>query len=591
MAKTQAQIPVGSVTWPMWRLGQALKRNSLSLIITFLLLWVVAAPIIMLITSSLREGNFITPGAFTFGNYRTVYLSALTYPALINTLIYAVTVSAISLTLATLFAWLVERTDMPCTNFAWTMMLLPLAMPGILRSMSWILLLSPRSGIINVYLREFLGLFGMKLDTGPFNIFTLPGMIFIEGMSGSTTLFLLMVGAFRLMDPSMEEAAKISGAKTLTTMRRVTLGLMLPAVLAAAMYAFLGNLDDFETPLLIGLQAGIYLLPTLIYFTAYVSPSYGLATAYSSIFIIFTVIMVWIYYRVIIRRSDRYASITGKGFRPRRLSLGRWRWFALGLFIVFFTLNIILPFFTLLWAALLPSYMVPSRAALQYLTFANFATLINEPSIVTGTINTVILGVVTATGTMGLAYFVSWLVVRIKVKGGLILDGLAFVPHAIPTVSIALALIVLYLHPALRWIPIYGTLWIMTLALMTRYIAFATRTSNSAMTQVHKELEEAARTSGASRITTFIRITFPLLLPPFIGGWVWVFAHTIRSFSIPLMLATPGNDTIAVVMYHYWERKADFSLASTLGVAMLVAVGILTLLSRKFIAQGFTREQ
>lgn len=591
MAKTQAQIPVGSVTWPMWRVGQALKRNSLSLIITFLLLWVVAAPIIMLITSSLREGNFITPGAFTFGNYRTVYLSALTYPALINTLIYAVTVSAISLTMATLFAWLVERTDMPCTNFAWTMMLLPLAMPGILRSMSWILLLSPRSGIINVYLRDFLGLFGMKLDTGPFNIFSLPGMIFIEGMSGSTTLFLLMVGAFRLMDPSMEEAAKISGARTLTTMRRVTLGLMLPAVLAAAMYAFLGNLDDFETPLLIGLQAGIYLLPTLIYFTAYVSPSYGLATAYSSIFIIFTVVMVWIYYRVIIRRADRYASITGKGFRPRRLSLGRWRWFALGLFIVFFLLNIILPFFTLLWASLLPSYMVPSRAALQYLTLANFATLINEPSIVTGTINTVILGVVTATGTMGLAYFVSWIVVRLKVKGGLILDGLAFVPHAIPTVSIALALIVLYLHPALRWIPIYGTLWIMTLALMTRYIAFATRTSNSAMTQVHKELEEAARTSGASRLTTFIRITFPLLLPPFIGGWVWVFAHTIRSFSIPLMLATPGNDTIAVVMYHYWERKADFSLASTLGVAMLVAVGILTMLSRRFIAQGFTREQ
>jgi iron(III) transport system permease protein len=591
MAKTQAQIPVGSVTWPMWRLGQALKRNSLSLTITFLLLWVVAAPIIMLVMSSLREGNFITPGAFTLGNYRTVYLSPMTYPALINTLIYAVTVSAISLTMATLFAWLVERTDMPCTNFAWTMMLLPLAMPGILRSMSWILLLSPRSGIINVYLRDFLGLFGMKLDTGPFNIFSLPGMIFIEGMSGSTTLFLLMVGAFRLMDPSMEEAAKISGARTLTTMRKVTLGLMLPAVLAAAMYAFLGNLDDFETPLLIGLQAGIYLLPTLIYFTAYVSPSYGLATAYSSIFIIFTIIMVWIYYRVIIRRADRYASITGKGFRPRRLSLGKWRWFALGLFIVFFTLNIILPFFTLLWASLLPSYMVPSRAALQYLTLANFGTLISEPSIVTGTINTVILGVITATGTMGLAYFVSWIVVRLKVKGGLILDGLAFVPHAIPTVSIALALIVLYLHPALRWIPIYGTLWIMTLALATRYIAFATRTSNSAMTQVHKELEEAARTSGASRITTFLRITFPLLLPPFIGGWVWVFAHTIRSFSIPLMLATPGNDTIAVVMYHYWERKADFSLASTLGVAMLVAVGILTMLSRKFIAQGFTRDQ
>lgn len=591
MAKTQAEIPARPLAWPAWRVGQALKKNSLALGITFLLLWVVAAPIMMLIISSLREGNFINPGGFTLGNYRTVYLTALTYPALLNTLIYAVAVSAISLTMATIFAWLVERTDMPGRDWAWTMMLLPLAMPGILRSMSWILLLSPRSGIINVYLREPLSYLGFKLEEGPFNIFTLPGMIFIEGMSGSTTLFLMMVGAFRLMDPSMEEAARISGARTFTTLRRVTLGLMLPAVLAAAMYAFLGNLDDFETPLLIGLQAGIYLLPTLIYFTAYVSPSYGLATAYSSIFIIFTVAMVWIYYRVIIRRADRYAAITGKGYRPRRLSLGRWRWFALGLFIVFFILNIILPFFTLLWASLLPSYMVPSRAALQFVTLDNFATLISEPSIVNSTINTIILGVITATGTMGLAYLVSWLVVRLRVKGGMILDGLAFVPHAIPTVSIALALVVMYLHPALRWIPIYGTLWIMMLALMTRYIAFATRTSNAAMTQLHGELEEAARTSGATRITTLIRITFPLLLPPFIGGWVWVFAHTIRSFSIPLMLATPGNETIAVIMYHYWERKADFSLASTLGVAMLVVVGVLTFVSRRFISQGFTREQ
>jgi iron(III) transport system permease protein len=589
MAKTETVAR--SLGWPAWTGVNTLRKHALAFGITALLLWVVAAPIIMLVLSSLREGNFITPGAFTLGNYRTVYLNQLTYPALLNTLIYATAVSAISLTFATIFAWLVERTDMPGTNWAWTMMLLPLAMPGILRSMSWILLLSPRSGIINLYLRDYLSLFGVQLETGPFNIFTLPGMIFVEGMSGSTTLFLLMVGAFRLMDPSMEEAAKISGARTLTTLRRVTLGLMLPAVLAAAMYAFLGNLDDFETPLLIGLQAGIYLLPTLIYFTAYVSPSYGLATAYSSIFIIFTIVMVWIYYRVVIRRSDRYASITGKGYRPRRLALGKWRWLGLGLFIAFFTLNIIMPFLTLLWASLLPSYMVPSRAALQYVTLDNFATLINEPSIINSTVNTIILGVVTATGTMALAYMVSWLIVRLKVKGGLLLDGLAFIPHAIPTVSIALALIVLYLHPAVRWLPIYGTIWIMMLALTTRYIAFASRTANSAMTQIHGELEEAARTSGATRFTTLVRITFPLLLPPFIGGWVWVFAHTIRSFSIPLMMATPGNETIAVVMYHFWERKADFSLASTLGVAMLVSVGILTFFSRRFIAQGFTRNQ
>src|SRR5262245_48023008 len=419
MEKTWSGASAGSLAWRISALGQAIRNNMFSLVIAFLLMWVVAAPIVMLLLSSVREGSFITPGAFTLNNYKTVYLSPLTYPALVNTMVYAVVVSAISLVLSTIFAWLVERTDMPGRNWAWTMMLLPLAMPGILRPMAWILLLSPRSGVLNVYLREFLSLFGVTLTEGPFNIFTMSGMIFIEGMSGSTTLFLLMVGAFRLMDPSMEEAARISGAGTMTTLRRVTLGLMLPAVLAAAMYAFLGNLDGFETPVLIGLQDGLYLLPTLISLTAYVTPSYGLATAYSSIFILFTVVMVWIYYRVIIRRADRYASITGQGFRPRRLSLGRWRWFALGLFIVFFTLNIILPFLTLLWASLLPSYMVPSKAALKFVTLDNFATLVSEPSIVNSTINTLLLGIVTATATMALAYLVSWLIVRIKVKGGI----------------------------------------------------------------------------------------------------------------------------------------------------------------------------
>jgi len=336
MAKVPSEVrfafPVGSLRH-VW---QTIQENSLSVGIAFLLVWIVGAPVVTLIVSSLRQGDFISPGPFTLDNYRTVFLGAQTYPALINTLIYAGVVSAISLTLATVFAWLVERTDMPGKNWAWTMMLIPLAMPGILRSMAWILLLSPNTGIINVGLRHVLGFWGVQLHTGPLNVFTLPGMIFVEAMGGSTTLFLLMVGAFRLMDPSLEEAARVSGASSLTTLRRVTLGLMKPAVLAAAMYAFLGNLDDFEVPLLIGLQAGIYLFPTLIYFTAYITPSYGLASAYSSIFILFTLVMVWIYYKVVIRQSDKYASITGKGFRPRRLSLGRWRWMALGFFGVFF---------------------------------------------------------------------------------------------------------------------------------------------------------------------------------------------------------------------------------------------------------------
>ena len=590
MAKFPSEARLAFPAGSLRQFWQAIKANSLSIGIAFLLVWIVGAPVVTLIISSLRHGDFISPGPFTLDNYKTVYLGAQTYPALINTLIYASVVSAISLTLATVFAWLVERTDMPGKNLAWTMMLIPLAMPGILRSMAWILLLSPNTGIINVGLRHALGWWDVQLQTGPLNVFTLPGMIFVEAMGGSTTLFLLMVGAFRLMDPSLEEAARVSGAGSWTTLRRVTLGLMKPAVLAAAMYAFLGNLDDFEVPLLIGLQAGIYLFPTLIYFTAYITPSYGLASAYASIFIIFTLVMVWIYYTVVIRHADKYASITGKGFRPRRLTLGRWRWLALGLFLVFFVLNILLPFFTLVWASLLPTYMAPSVAALQYVTLRNYVTLVQEPLIVSATVNTVLLGIAAATATMGLAYLVSWLIVRLKITGAIFFDAIAFLPHAIPTVAIGLALIAFYLNPAINWLPIYGTMWIMILALMTRYLAFATRTSNAAMTQLHRELEEAARTSGANKIITLWKITFPLLLPPFIGGWIWVFAHTIRSFTIPLLLATPGNETVAVLMFQFWDRKTDFALASTVGVAMLVVMGLLTFIARKYIASGFTRD-
>ncbi len=544
----------------------------------------------MLVISSLREGSYIFPGAFTLSNYKAVYFNSQTYPAIINTVIYAAAGSAISLLLSIIFGWLVERTDMPGRNWAWNMMLLPLAMPGILRSMAWILLLQPRTGIINVWLRAT-GIFGSNLTEGPLNIYTLTGMIFVEIMGGTTTMFLLMVGAFRLMDPSMEEAAWVCGASNSTTMRKVTLKLIKPALLAAAMYNFLSHLENFEIPLLIGLQAGIFVLPTLIYFTAYVRPSQGLASAYSSIFLTFAIVMVWIYYRVAIRRSEKYVSITGKAFRPRRLSLGRWRWFGFGFFIFFFILNVGLPFFTLVWSSFLSIYMVPSRAALQYLTLQNYVALFEEPLIVSSWFNTLILSLITATATMSLGFLISWVVVRLKVKGGIFLDAISFIPHSIPTVAIGLALAVFYLHPALRWMSIYGTLWIMVLALMARYLAFATRSTNSAMIQLHKELEEAARAAGANQLTTLLRITFPLLLPPFIAGWVWVFAHTLRNFTIPLMLATPENQTIAVVMFHFWERKADFPLACTLGVTLLVALGILTIFSRRIISQGFTRTQ
>lgn len=575
---------------PPARFAGWLKRHFLSLSISAALLWVVGIPIVFVVVFSFLDGTPVAPGNFTVENYSRAYGTPQLFSALSNTIVYAVVVSVVSLAMATVFAWLLERTDMPGRNSAWVMMLLPIAMPGMLSSMAWILLLSPKVGLINIMTRGVLSLVGIDFVTGPFNIFSLWGMIFVEGVRGSTTLFLMMVAAFRLMDPSLEEAATISGASSGYAFRKVTLRLMTPAILAAGMYALVGNLDDLETPLLIGLPAGVFLLPTLIYFTASQGSDWGLSSAYTVMFLAITVAMVAFYYRVVVGKTGKFATITGKAYRPRRHGLGKWRWPALGLFFIYFFFAVLLPTFVLVWASLLPAYEVPSTEALSRLTFDNYAALPDTPRIASSIWNTVVLGGSTATATVILAFLVAWLVVRQRIRGGLGLDVISFIPRAIPSVAIGVSLIIFYLNPAVRWLPIYGTMTIMVLALMAGYLAFASRAANAAMTQVNAELEEAAYISGVGRVRTLVRITLRLLSPAFVAAWIWVFAHAIRNLSVPLLLATSDNQTIATTLYYYWNRKADFSLSSALGVTLLLALVIVAIIGRKFIAAGFTKE-
>jgi iron(III) transport system permease protein len=398
-----------------------------------------------------------------------------------------------------------------------------------------------------------------------------------------------MVAAFRVMDPSLEEAASAAGLRNRQIFRKITVPLVLPALLAAGMYAFIGNLDDLDTPLLLGVPAGIFLLPTLIWFTASQNAEWGLSSAYTVLFLVITVAMVVIYYRVVIKKAGSFAAITGKAYRPRRISLGRWRYAALGVFVVYFLVTIALPLLILLWASLIPAYEPPSLEAFGFVSLDNYVELFATPAIFEAMWNTAQLAVFTACATMILAFLVSWLVVRQRVRGGVALDAISFIPHAIPSVAIGVALISFYLHPWTRWTQIYGTIAIMVLALMTRYMAFATRSSNAAMTQLGAELEEAGYVSGVGRLKVMFRVTLRLLSPAFIAGWIWIAAHTIKNLSVPLMLSTPDNQTIATALYFYWQRKADFSLASALGMILVAFLAILAVISRKVIAAGFTR--
>ena len=567
-----------------------IRKHILAVAIAALLLWLIAGPMSFLINMSFRQGTPARPSGFNLENYQEVYGSSLTYSTLLNTVIYAGAVSLISLLLATIFAWLVERTDMPGRNIVWVAMLVPLAMPGMLSAMAWILLGSPKIGALNVWAREGLSFIGIHLDIGPFNIYSLYGMILVESLKGTSTLFLLIVGAFRLMDPSLEDACTTSGGSRWKTLRYVTLPLMKPALLAAGIFAFLGNMEDFDTPLLLGLPANVFILPTLIYFTAYVSPSssWGLASAYTSIFLILMVALIIYYYMVVVRRSKSFATVSGKGFRPQRVKLGRWKWPATGFVALFFTLSIALPLLTLVFASLVPVYTGPSWSAIDSMTLDSYRTVLEDPQIIQAAINTIVMAVGAATATMVIAFLVSWVVIRVRVRGGLLMDAMAFAPNAIPAVALGFGLIIFYLNPAARWIPIYGTLAIIMVAIGTKYLAFTTRLGNSAMLQVSSELEEAAWVAGAGRLRGFFWVTMPLLLPTFIAGWVWVAAHAMRNLTFPLLLGTPGTETISLRMYVYWNRYADFPLTAAMGVCLILVLMVLAFFSRRIIVKGFT---
>ena len=558
------------------------------LAVVVILLWLIVIPLAQMLLNSFRTGHPAAPGPFTLKNYLVAYTSPLTYRMIFNTVLFAAGGTAITVVIAVFFAWLLERTDMPLQSLCWSLLLIPLAMPGLLFSMAYVFLFMPKSGLLNVFLRDVLSHFGVALSDGPINIYSLGGMIFLDGMRGVTTVFLMVAGAFRIMDPAMEEASFAAGAKNWKTLQRVTLPVLLPALLAAVLYEFASSMESFEAPLVLGLPGRVYVYSTMIYIsTRDAIPNYGLGAAFGVSYFLLSLGLVYFYQRATITQSERFATVTGKGYRPHRIKLGRWRYPALALFVFYFLFAVILPLGVLVWASLLPSYEPPSREALARVHWGNYWLILTEPDILRATWNTLVITFTAATATVALAFAVSWLVVRARVRGSIALDGLTFASHAVPGVVIALSFIFLYLQPPLRSLGLYGTVWIVVLALITQYVSFASRATNAAVMQIHKELEEAGEVSGASRLRILWQITLPLIRPAFIAAWIWVAAHALRAFSVPLMLAGRDSRPLAVMLWHLWDEEQNLPAASALGVLLILALTLLTFSGRAVIAKGF----
>lgn len=573
--------------WPVLHafLG-ALRDNWAVVIAVIILVLLVAVPLSLLVVTSFSEGSPGDLGDWTLKNYKEAFSSTLALSAFVNSMGVAVLATIVALALAGVFAWLVERTDMPFRGVAFIIILLPIALPSILFVLSWTVLLSPRSGILNVILRGFLGDVGLPMTEGPFNIYTFGGIIFLDGLRGVTTVFLMFIAAFRLFDATLEEAARVGGAGAFETIRRVTLPLLAPAILAAAMYSFISNMDQFEAALVAGLPGRVFLLPTLIYFTVQLGspPNHALGAVYSVLFMLL-MIAVLILYRRVVDRSERFVTVGGKAFRPRPIPLGVWRFPALALVIVFALVTVVLPLGTLAWLSLLPPNAPPILSNNAPLTFDVYRSLLSNPRMVTIVTNTLIMLLATATVTMAVAFLVSWAVVRGRWQGRGMLDGLSFLPYAFPGVTVAIALIFVFLNPPGNMIPIYGSIWILVVGLTIGYIAFATRLMNGAIAQIGRELEDAGRTSGATQLAVMRRITLPLLMPAFISGWIWVASHAMRAFSVPLVLSTQRNQTIAPEIWRVWQR-GYLSEAAAYGVILTLILIPLTIWMRRLMGDS-----
>ncbi|HZE11297.1 MAG TPA: iron ABC transporter permease [Burkholderiales bacterium] len=518
--------------------------------------------------------SFFTPqtaakaARFTLDNYVQAYGSGGTARLFWNSLQFAFGASLFSFTLGTALAWMNERTNTPFKTLFFALSIIPLVIPGILFTVAWILLGSPKIGILNLALQEWFG-----LERPLFNVYSLWGMVWVDGLHYSPMAFLLMTAAFRAMDPSLEESATMSGANIFQVARRVTLKLVWPAILATLLMLFVRAIESFEVPALLGLPVGIHVFTSAIYQAVHRYPSQiGLASAYGMTLLVITSIGVYFVSRLS-SRGSKYATMTGKGFRPRRIDLGPWRWAAAAVFIVYFLLIVVLPFAVLLWSSFQKFYSIPSWQALQNLTLDPYRFIFSYPNLPRTVWNTLLLSFGCATLIMLVTSVICWIVVKTKLPGRWLLDNIASLPLVFPGLVLGLAIMIFYLNVD---VGVYGTMWIMFIAYVTRFMPYGLRYNTASMLQIHKELEESAAMSGASWGTTFVRVVLPLLKPGLVAGWIYVMIVSIRELSSSILLYSPGTEVLSITIWELWENGQYVEL-SALGVLFILALFVLVM--------------
>jgi iron(III) transport system permease protein len=550
-------------------------------------IYLVAAPLAMLVYAAFRGPADFLPfeaGAqWTFDNVRAVFTDPIMYGEIIpDTLVFVAGTVCLTTAMALVMAWLIERTDLPCRSIWFALVIFPTLVPIVVQAIAWILLLSPNAGWFNQVVRALTGWSGK----GPVDVFSMAGLVFCQSLSVTPFVFLQFSAALRAMNPALEEAARASGASTLTVLRTVTLPVLLPGLLAPVILVTLITFEQFELPLIIGLPGGINVFAYRIYNElnpASGLPNYGRAAAIALPFLVMGLLALVAYNRAI-RNAERFVTVTGKAYAQQRIALGAWRWPAFAFLGVYVALAAILPGLILVWTSLY-GYSAPGSVALDAVSLASYRALFADPALWRAVANSFIVAILSALIATLLGALIAWIVTRSTFPGRRLLDALSFMSLGIPAVIAGLAVMVLYLSVP---IGIYGTVWILVLAYSYR-LAVTTRLSRATIIQVHRELEEASAASGARWLTTQTRILLPLIMPGLVSAFLLLFIIGMREFTLPFVLYSQENVVMSVLIWQFFQG-GEPARSAALATLMIVMVLPLIVFARGYLVARGTGE-
>lgn len=565
MSATRSDRAPSLARRPSWRDDRASAAFFLAVALVTVLL--VVYPIAWLVVGSFRSASPFEPGDWTFANYLRAYAEPTIARAAFNTLVFGFGQTAVGMVVGTLLAWVIARTNVPFRGVFEFLTLVLFLLPSIVAVVAWTLLLSPTRGFVNHLL-----LWLLPLERPPIDIYGLGGMILVQGLSAAPFAYLIMAPAFATSDTTLEEAARMAGSGHWQTFWRITLPVARPALAATAILLFISGIEAFDIPQLLGAPKGIYTFTALIFHEIRVREpnDYGAATALA-LGLQAAALLCMIAYRRSARLAARFETIKGKGYRVGIIDFGRARWLLFAGCAVFFGVTVILPLLATILVSLVPFFSGFSLELFDNLTLDNYRRLLRHPALHRGAVNSMVLAVVAGMACVALSAAIAFIVAKRGTLPALMLDNLAMLPICVPATVLGIGLLWGYIILPL---PIYGTVLVLAIAYVTRYIPLALRTIVAGVTQIGGELEEASRIAGAAQLYTFRRVILPLVTSALFAAWVMLVMIFFREFSMSILLAGPSNPVLSVVLYDYYEAAevGPLCAASLLLILMTTVV-------------------